>query len=52
MDIEQRLNQLEKKIKTVEDRHRLEDEESLRVKAAITQAAKKGIKDLLTKQAK
>lgn len=52
MTLEHRIEQLERKIHFIETRHALEDEENARVKAAISQAAKKGIEDLLTEQAK
>ncbi|EMJ5882127.1 hypothetical protein RVX78_002132 [Enterobacter cloacae] len=52
MTLEYRIEQLEQNMKAIEARHALEDEEIARVKAAISQAAKKGIEDLLIEQPK
>ncbi|HDG1697541.1 hypothetical protein HII27_21180 [Kluyvera sp. SCKS090646] len=50
MTLEQRIEALEKEIKDITERHKLEDKELQRVKAAVSHAAKKGIEDLLAKQ--
>lgn len=51
MTLEERIEQLEKKIQDMEVRHKSEDEEFIRVSAAMSQTAKKSIQELLSNQA-
>lgn len=52
MNLEKRIEEIEKKLIEIEARHQLEDEELRRIRAAMSHAAKFGIEELLSEQAK